>query len=562
MDQPYPLVVNKYINRLFAGIDALARHRLMSILVVFLLCFGGSWIWAIIQGISFPYHVDEFGYVLSGDTFAHGRLTNPPHPMWVHFETYNVLQHPTYMSKFPPGQGIFLAIGQVFFGHQIYGVWLSAGLMCAAICWMLYAWVPPPWALLGGLVAVLQFSVFTYWSQSYWGGAVAGIGGALVFGALPRIFKTQRIRDALWLGLGCAILANSRPLEGFLVAIPVGCLVLPWKSFFAVIPAKGPHTGHSQLFAGIHNKFIKKVILPLSMVLFITALLMGAYNKQITGKVNVFPYLLFAHTYREVPLFMWQPLTSPVKFNHKALGLHDKYYLEKNYFDKKTWKGFVEDMQKDSVQVSMFFFGYPLAIPSLAILVYLFFLRQTAARYWLALLVLLGTCAAMTCPMKAHYFSPLTCLAVLLVTIGLRGLGELKLRNVRVGLVAGVFLIALQLLLNIILTPHYPVAWSMAETIQSSPIKLQATFTREDLKNILMKRGGKYLVIVKYPLWHYYFREWVYNDADIDNAPIVWARDMDEGHNKELLEYFRGRQILFISIFWEKPGGMFYDSRQ
>ena len=133
------------------------------------------------------------------------------------------------MSKYPPGQGIFLAIGQVAFGHPIYGVWLSAGLMCAAICWMLYAWVSPRWALIGGLVAVLQFGVFTYWSQSYWGGAVAGLGGALVFGALPRIFKTQRIRDALWLGLGCAILVNSRPLEGFLVAIPLACLVLPWK---------------------------------------------------------------------------------------------------------------------------------------------------------------------------------------------------------------------------------------------------------------------------------------------------------------------------------------------
>lgn len=154
-------------KQLFAVIDTLARRRFMSILVVFFLSFGGSWLWSLCRGVPIPYIHDEYSFLLAGDTFAHGRLTNPAHPMWAHFETINVLQHPTYMSKYPPGQGFFLASGEVLFGHPIYGVWLSAGLMCAAICWMLYGWVSPRWALIGGLVAVLQFGIFTYWSQSY-----------------------------------------------------------------------------------------------------------------------------------------------------------------------------------------------------------------------------------------------------------------------------------------------------------------------------------------------------------------------------------------------------------
>ena len=154
-----------------------------------------------------------------GDTFAHFRLSNPPHPMWMSFETFHVNFSPRYASMYPPAQGFVLAIGE-WLGNPWIGVLLSCAAMCAVIYWMLLAWLSPRWAMLGGVIAWLKFAVVSYWVNSYWGGAVAATGGALLLGALARLLRQPRSRDAFLFGLALAILANSRPYEGLIFSLP------------------------------------------------------------------------------------------------------------------------------------------------------------------------------------------------------------------------------------------------------------------------------------------------------------------------------------------------------
>jgi hypothetical protein len=240
--------------------------------------------------IPLPVLPDDFSFLLSGDTFAHGRLTNPTPAMWVHFESIQIDMKPTYMSMYFPGQGMALAAGKVLFGHPWYGLLAASALMCAAICWMLQAWLPPAWALLGGMLAVLRLGVFSYWINTYTGGGlIAALGGALVLGALPRFMKAARLRNSLLMAVGIILLAITRPYEGILLCLPVAIALGRWLLFAKDRPSVAV--------------LLRSTWAPMALVIA-ACVWMGYYDYRVFGSPLTPPYSINRATYAITPYYV------------------------------------------------------------------------------------------------------------------------------------------------------------------------------------------------------------------------------------------------------------------
>jgi hypothetical protein len=277
----------KYVEQ---WLSRLARRRSLSVLIVGLLVLASRIALIPLLGIPEPSWHDEFSYLLAADTFAHGRLTNPPHPMAVHFESFHIIQQPTYMSMYPPAQGLALAFGERL-GHPWIGQLVVTSLMCSALCWMLQGWLPPGWALFGGLLAALRLGILGYWMNGYWSASVVALAGALVVGALPRLRRHGRLRDAIWLALGLAILANSRPYEGFILGVAAATELTIWLS----------GSRRPQL-----SIVLTRVVMPLVVILGITAVATGYYYYRVTGSPFRMTYQVNRGVYSQAPYFLWQ----------------------------------------------------------------------------------------------------------------------------------------------------------------------------------------------------------------------------------------------------------------
>jgi hypothetical protein len=429
-----------------------------------------------------------------------------------------------------PAQGMVLAAGKLLAGHPWWGVWASVGLMCAAICWALQGWLPPRWAFFGGMLAVLRLGLFSYWMNTYTGGAVAALGGALVFGALPRIRRNFRTRDFFWLALGMALLANSRPYEGLLVSIPSLAVLCWWF-------VKKPHPP---------ALILVRRMAPAGALLILTVAFIAYYNHRVFGNAFTPSYAVNRQTYASAPHFIWQsPRPEPV-YRHKVLRDFYSGWELKGFLESRTPSGFVKNGVIKTIWAELFFLSFTLLAP-------LIMLPRVLRDRRVRVLVIAGVVFAGGLGIETwflpQYAAPFTApfFAILVQCM----------RHLRVwrpyGRPSGLFLVraipticvvlaSLRLFAPELKLRLAPDRWSSQSWYGTKPIGVSRAHILSQLEN----RPGGQLAIVRYAPDHDPFEEWVYNAADIDDSKVIWAREMDPASNRELSRYFKDRKVWLV----------------
>jgi hypothetical protein len=514
-----PKLTQNILRTVISPFCRLAERKTLAMVVLFLSVISIRL--AVLRQLPVPVpgiH-DEFSYLLLGDTLAHGRLANPTHPMWMSFESFHINWFPTYSSKYPPGQGAVLALGQLL-GHPWIGVLLSAAGMCAVVLWMLQAWLPARWALLGGVLAALKLGITSYWMNSYWGGAVAATGGALVLGAMPRIVRRARTRYAVLLGLGLAILANTRPYEGFLFSVPVAVWFFWWLA------------GKTSTVTPWRSR-VFRILTPVTAILTVTILVMGYYNWRLTGNAFLFPHVLNSRTYRSLGLFLWERPKPPLQYHNEQFeDFYDGWEREEY---QNTWQDVwkVSGVKLERSGSTFFWWGALLLLPGVP-----FAFRDRKMR--LPVLIFFLSAAGFLALIWSfpHYEAPVTCVIVLLFVQTIRHLRVLRLARRPLGLALSAAAVALLIAdVSIKVASHScdPLAW----TCQGDP-------SRAVIAENYSHMPGKHLIVVRYEPDHNMHDEWVYNGAEIDTAKVLWARELDAEQNAKLFAYFKDRQIWLV----------------
>ena len=476
-----------------------------------------------------PEIYDEFSHLLVADTLRHGRLANPPHPMHEFFETFFVLQEPTYSSIYPVGQGMVLALGWTIFGHPWAGVLLSVAAFTSLCYWMLRGWTTPGWALVGGLLAVFEFGPLNQWTNNYWGGAVTAAAGCLVFGALPRLRGRGRTRDAALLGIGLAVHMLTRQYESIFLIASVLLFFMP--------------DARHRLALGKVTRGMLAAGLAVAAAIGITLV----QDKRVTGSWMTLPEMQSQYQYGVPASLTFQPDPVPHRELTPQQALDYKMQSSFRGSGPETIGKYLIRLEY-RVRFYRFFFLVPLYLAAGTFLV-------TVRDYrfvWVVLTLLTFALGVNFFPaFQFHYIGAATCLFVLVSVTGLDWLSRRTIRGAPVGCAAAeliVFLCAAHFLfwygLHVFDDQPFSVAMRRYETWNG--INHGDPLGRRMIDAQLAQAPGKQLVFVRYWPQHIFQLEWVYNAADIDGARVVWARDLGPAEDEKLRRYYPDRTVWLL----------------
>jgi hypothetical protein len=346
--------------------------------------------------------------------------------------------------------------------------------------------------------------------------------------------KEVRLRDGLLMAVGVILVGTCRPFEGALLCLPVAFILGRW------------------IFFGVNRPtlivLIRRSVVPLVLIVAAGAW-MGYYNCRVFGSPLTLPYTVDRSEYAMAPYFIWQPQRPQPVYRHKVI---QEFYssVELDPFKRgQSAPGFLLLTLRKVWEKIMFFAGFSLLIP-------LIMLRRVLLdrriRFLLLCLLVLMAGQLVEVFLIPHYAAPFT---AAFYAIGLQAVRHLRLWNPGdqpVGmtltrltvtlciLLAGLRLYAEPLHLDL---PVWPAPTSLAGW--SGPGS-RSGIARAQMEARLEQMPGRQLVIVRYAPDHNPIIEWVYNAAEIDKSSVIWAREMNETENLELINYYKDRTVWLV----------------
>jgi hypothetical protein len=384
------------------------------------------------------------------------------------------------------------------------------------------------------MLAVIRLACFSYWIDDYHGGAIAAIGGALVLGAMPRIMRSLRVRDGMWIALGVALLATTRPYEGLLVGVPCAAALL-WR-----VIAKARSGCFPVCLAPLPAALtlLRRATAP-ALLLLAVAGMMAYYDNRVFGDPFTLPYQINRATYASAPVFIWQAPRSEPVYRYKVMRDFYSGWELKDFLYARTPVGFLNTVVKKIGIVLVFFYGMVL-FPPLIMLPRVFLDRRL--RFLLVTGGVFGIGLSLNAWLFPHYVAPFTCAlyAILLQAM----------RHLRVWRPFGLAVVRITPLLCLILAGLRLYSEPAGISISHGPYTWYGTapagLARSRVKAKLEEFPGAQLAIVRYRADHAPFEDWVYNAADIDKSKVVWAREMESRNSRDLLRYFAGRNAWLV----------------
>jgi hypothetical protein len=243
-------------------------------------------------------------------------------------------------------------------------------------------------------------------------------------------------------------------------------------------------------------------------------------------------YVVNERTYLAgTPTFFWSAQPHPLQYANPEFERYYNVYVKGNWLSGRV-RGLASLCRKvfQNFLAAAYLFLWPELLAPLAALPWI--LRNRKGRFLFCQVALVFGALLASAWFAPHYLAPLTASLFALLVAGIR---FLRLWRVR-GRPCGIALSRAVVILTVLLAPFgYQAEWRFG-TLPG--IAYRAAFIRQ-----LDHLPGRHLVIVHYTPEHNVLREWVYNDADIDQSKVVWAREIPGRDLKPLLSWFPERRV-------------------